>query len=112
MKYIKITTESKTANPIKLVEGLSLKERLIGFNYKQLVAAFGEPTFNNMSGDGKVNKEWVFKRKLDGAVFTLYDWKTYNNDYTMTLLQTWNVSSKVYAGEFVNDLIVQLKEKN
>lgn len=109
MKYNKIT-KKETAQDI--VGGTSLKDRLVGFNYKQLVAAFGEPTFPNPSGDGKVQKEWVFQRESDGAVFTLYDWKTYDVNYTTTMLQTWNVGSKVYAGEFVTDLMVQLKKKN
>ena len=112
MEYIKIKTNKNPSEVVKLISGTSLKERLVGFNYKQLIAAFGEPTFDSPSDDGKVNKEWVFKRKSDGAVFTLYDWKTYDVDYTMTLLQNWNIGSKVYAGEFVNDLIVQLKKKN
>jgi hypothetical protein len=109
MKYDKIT-KKETAQDI--VGGTSLKDRLVGFNYKQLVAAFGEPTFPNVSGDGKVQKEWVFQRKSDGAVFTIYDWKTYDENYTTTMLQTWNVGSKVYAGEFVDDLMIQLKKKN
>jgi len=109
MKYNKITNKKSA---LDLVGGTSLKDRLIGFNYKQLVAAFGEPTIPQGSSDGKVQKEWVFVRTEDNAVFTLYDWKTYDENYTMTMNQTWNVGSKVYAGEFVNDLMVQLKKKN
>ena len=109
MKYNKITNKE---NAQDIVGGTSLKDRLVGFNYKQLVAAFGEPTFPNPSGDGKVQKEWVFQRKSDGAVFTLYDWKTYDENFTTTMLQNWNVGGKVYAGEFVSDLMIQLKKKN
>jgi hypothetical protein len=109
MAYNKITNKE---NALKLINGTSLKDRLVGFNYKQLVAAFGEPTFNSPSGDSKVQKEWVFQRKSDGAVFTLYDWKTYDVNQTENFLQTWNVGGHSYAGEFVNDLIVQLKKKN
>lgn len=109
MKYNKITNKESALN---IVSGTSLKDRLVGFNYKQLVAAFGEPTFPTVNGDGKVQKEWVFQRKSDGVVFTLYDWKTYDENFTTTMNQTWNVGSKVYAGEFVNDLMIQLKKKN
>lgn len=109
MKYRKVTNKEKALN---IMGGTSLKDRLVGFNYKQLVATFGEPTLPTQSGDGKVQKEWVFVRTSDGAVFTLYDWKTGDENYTMTMNQDWNVGSKVYAGEFVTDLISQIKKKN
>lgn len=109
MKYNKITNKE---NALKLINGTSLKDRLVGFNYKQLVVAFGEPTFSTPSGDGKIQKEWVFVRSEDNAVFTIYDWKTYDDSFTTTMNQTWNVGGKVYAGEFVSDIIVQLKKKN
>ena len=109
MKYNKITNK-ETA--LKLSSGTYLQDRLVGFNYRQLVTSFGNPTQDTPSGDGKVQKEWVFIRESDNEVFTLYDWKTYDADHTMTMTQEWNVGSKVYAGEFVNDLILQLKKKN
>ena len=109
MKYNKITNKESA---LKLMSGTSLKDRLVGFNYKQLVAAFGEPTFSTPSGDGKIQKEWVFVRTEDNAVFTIYDWKTYDDSFTTTMNQTWNVGGKVYAGEFVTDIMVQLKKKN
>jgi hypothetical protein len=109
MKYNKITNKE---NALKLMSGTSLKDRLVGFNYKQLVAAFGEPTFSTPSGDGKIQKEWVFVRTEDNTVFTIYDWKTYDDSFTTTMNQTWNVGGKAYAGEFVTDIMVQLKKKN
>lgn len=109
MKYSKITNK-ESAN--KVTVGTHLQDRLVGFNYKQLVAAFGEPTFSEQSGDGKVQKEWVFQRNSDGVIFTLYDWKTYDETFTTTMNQSWNVGSKVYAGEFVTDMVAQLKKKN
>ena len=108
-KYNKITNKD---NALKSIGGTSLKDRLIGWNYKQLVAAFGEPTFSEGSGDGKVQKEWVFIRTSDGEPFTIYDWKTYDETYTMTMNQNWNVGAKVYAGEFVTDMIAELKRRN
>lgn len=109
MKYNKITNEQSA---LKVVTGTSLKDRLIGWNYKQLVAAFGEPTFSKESGDGKVQKEWVFQRTSDGEVFTIYDWKTYDVNFTTTINSDWNVGGKAYAGDFVTDLISVLKKKN
>ena len=109
MKYSKVTNKDKA---LEIMSGTSLKDRLIGFNYKQLVTTFGEPTLPTESGDGKVQKQWVFVRTSDGAVFTLYDWKTGDEDFTMTMNQNWNVGGKVYAGDFVTDLISQIKKKN
>ena len=108
-KYNKIT---KQENALKLIGGTSLKDRLVGFNYKQLVAAFGEPTFPTESDDGKIQKQWVFVRTKDNVVFTIYDWKTYDENFTTTMLQSWNIGSTEYAGEFVTDMITYLKKKN
>ena len=109
MKYNKITNEQSA---LKVVNGTSLKDRLIGWNYKQLTIAFGEPTFGKVSSDGKVQKEWVFQRTSDGEVFTIYDWKTYDENYTTSMNQDWNIGGKSYAGEFVTDMIQELKRKN
>lgn len=107
MKYTKLEKDAA----LKVIQGTSLKDRLNGWTYRQLVAAFGLPTFTNGSGDDKIQKEWVFQRD-DGEVFTLYDWKTYDVNYTTNYLSTWNVGGKTYAGEFVTDLMKQLKKKN
>jgi hypothetical protein len=102
-----------------LCDGTSKKDYLIGWSYKQLIQAFGEPTFNEPSADGKVQKQWVFKREMDGACFTIYDFKTdkqYRSGDALIVAETfntkWSVGSKVYAGEFVTDILTQLKKKN
>ena len=46
---------------------------------------FGDPTFPETNGDGKINKEWVFERN-DGEIFTVYDWKTGDSNVTDELL--------------------------
>ncbi len=109
MKYNIIRNKDKGR---QLMSGTSLKDRLNGWTYKQLVQAFGNPTFDEPSGDNKIQKEWVFERKSDGVGFTLYDWKTGSENYTTTINQTWNVGGKGYAGEFVTDLLKHLKRKN
>lgn len=88
---------------LELGWGTSLKGHLHGVTYAQLVKAFGQPVFNpEDSGDGKVNFEWVFE--YDGNVFTLYDWKTYDVEYTINELTTWNIGGKTYAGDFIDHL--------
>ncbi len=52
--------------------------------YKELAAAFGEPTYKEPSGDGKVTTEWNLEFQLTDnykpyVIGTIYDWKTYDN---------------------------------
>jgi hypothetical protein len=70
--------------------------------YNQLVEALGEPTYNTPSGDNKVQKEWVVE--FEGNIFTIYDWKTFDVDYTMNELDEFNVGSKVPANKFISAL--------
>lgn len=68
----------------KATNGTHLVGKLTGITYKDLVNAFGEPTFfPEDSGDGKVNFEWVFK--FGDEVFTVYDWKV-SQDYAKHIM--------------------------
>jgi hypothetical protein len=80
----------------------------VSASYPQLVRALGEPTFDKASGDDKVQKEWVVQFK--GNVFTIYDWKTFDEEYTMNKLGRFNVGSKGSALEFIDALENKLKE--
>ena len=66
---------------------------LIGYvtgTYEELIKAFGEPTYKEPSGDGKVSTEWKLEFELDVLEFeladkrkpyvkgTIYDWKRYD----------------------------------
>jgi len=62
---------------------------LYDITYYDLVAILGEPTYNTASADDKVQKEWVID--FEGYRFTIYDWKTYDQDYTINSLTTWSV---------------------
>lgn len=94
---------------LAVVGGTSLKGYLSGYTYSQLVEALGEPTFPEASDDGKVQKEWVFSD--DGLVFTIYDWKTYNEECTTTQLQGWNVGGKTSAYNFIAWVEKQLNKQ-
>lgn len=65
----------------------------VNATYNQLVSVLGEPTFDYPSGDEKVQVEWVVE--FEGNLFTIYDWKTYNRDYTENSLERFNIGSKV-----------------
>lgn len=80
----------------------------VNITYKQLVEILGEPTFDEASGDDKVQKEWRVEYK--GNLFTIYDWKTYDVDYTMNELNRFNVGSKVDVTEFITAIEILLLE--
>jgi hypothetical protein len=90
--------------------GTSLKGYLkTGIQFTDLYQTLGEPTFKpEDSGDGKIQYEWVIEYK--GDIFTIYDWKTYDERYTVEEYDRWHVGGKVYSGDF-EDLIEQLVKK-
>ena len=70
--------------------------------YKELLEVLGEPTYQDPSGDSKVQKEWVVE--YNGEVFTIYDWKTYDPEYTMNELDEFHIGGKGSAHDFINEL--------
>lgn len=76
---------------------------LTGLKYSDLIRIFGEPTYNEPSGDGKTQVEWWIK--FESNYFTIYDWKTYDREYTLNELEYWSIggSTDPYKLiEFVN----------
>ena len=99
-KLVKLSKEEANST------GTSLKGYLHNTTYYDLITAFGEPTWGPEDcGDDKVHFEWNFN--FNGEIFTLYDWKTYDIEYTMNELTTWNIGGKTYYGEF-SDHIEQI----
>lgn len=86
--------------------GSSLKG-YIKCNYQDLVRVLGEPTYSDPSGDNKVQKEWVIKHK--GKIFTIYDWKTFDPEYTMTELDEFHIGGKGSAYDFILELEEMIK---
>lgn len=70
--------------------------------YKRLVEVLGPPTFSEASLDDKTQVEWVVK--FGNSYFTIYDWKTYDREYTMNELQIFHVGGKSDALYFINEL--------
>lgn len=67
---------------ISEIQGTSLQGYMVA-SYEDLVKAFGEPTFDTPSGDGKTDVEWLLKiydHEFDeDHVVTVYNWKDYDN---------------------------------
>jgi hypothetical protein len=72
----------------------------INATYSQLIAALGEPTYDEPSEDEKVQVQWVIK--FDNQIFTIYDWKTYSRDYTENELEEFNIGGKTNVIDFIN----------
>ena len=67
--------------------------------YKRLVEVLGPPTFSDASLDDKTQVEWVVKFRNN--YFTIYDWKTFDREYTMNELTVFHVGGKVDALDFI-----------
>ena len=74
----------------------------INATYSQLLEALGEPTYNEPSGDDKVQVEWVVE--FEGNIFTIYDWKTFSREYTENELMKFNVGGKTSASDFIEEV--------
>ena len=81
--------------------GSYLVSQLVDTSYRDLVMIFGEPTFPESNADDRGKKEWVLE--YNDRVFTIYDWNTVSEDYTMNELTTWNVGG--YGSQSATDLI-------
>jgi len=103
MQKLELISNKKEAG--SLTHMSSLKGKLSGITYNDMVNTFGEPTYGpEDSGDGKVNFEWVFK--YNDEVFTVYDWKV-SEEYTKHLMGRPNelqfhVGGHTWAGDFIN----------
>lgn len=89
------------------VNGTYLVGHLEDVNFMDLVTGLGEPTFDDPSGDDKVQVEWVCK--FNGKLFTIYDWKTYDREFTEHSLTKFNVGGKDVSGLEVQEFIEFVK---
>jgi len=90
----------------RITTGTHKVASLTGVSYKDIVNKLGEPSINVASEDDKVQVEWVFYYDGDN-VFTLYDWKTYDLDYTKWELRTWSIGGHNKNHEF-EDLLTNI----
>ena len=87
--------------------GTSLKG-YINATYSQLLEVLGKPTYDEPSGDDKVQVEWVVE--FEGDIFTIYDWKTGSREYTENELKTFNVGGTTSAFDFIQEVESQINK--
>jgi len=73
---------------------------LTGLFFRDLVNKLGKPTVIG-SGDDKVQYEWMIK--FEGEIFTIYDWKTYDAEYTEYELDTWSIGGNDQSAEIISE---------
>ena len=73
---------------------------LDGIYYRDLVNKLGEPTVIG-SGDDKVQYEWIIK--FEDRIYTIYDWKTYDAEYTEYELDTWSIGGDAKSTLLLDD---------
>jgi len=78
-----------------------------GLRYYELVEILGEPSIKEESFDGKIQVEWIVE--YQGSIFTIYDWKTFDREYTFEKLRSWSiggVAENVFLmREFINEIV-------
>ena len=102
---MKVFNESNV--PIQATNGTYKVGSLKDIYYKELVEILGEPTYDEPSGDNKVQVEWVIKYK--DLLYTIYDWKTFDKGYTENELTIWSVGGNKNATQLINKI---LKKQN
>ena len=80
----------------------------INATYSQLLETLGKPTYDEPSGDDKVQVEWVVEFK--GNIFTIYDWKTGSREYTENELMKFNVGGTTPATDFIQEVESQINK--
>ena len=81
---------------------------LVGVSYWDLKYALGSPTFVEASGDDKIQKEWVIN--YNGETFTIYDWKTFDEEYTVCELKLWSIGGKTDPYEFEAAVLKEIEK--
>lgn len=80
----------------------------INATYSQLLETLGKPTYDEPSGDDKVQVEWVVE--FNDNIFTIYDWKTGSREYTENELMEFNVGGTTSASDFISAVESQINK--
>ena len=86
----------------ELANGTHKVGDLTDIHYEELVEIFGQPTYSEESFDGKIQVEWVIQ--YGEEFFTIYDWKTFDRNYTLNSLSVWSVGGNTDPREFIREI--------
>jgi len=85
-----------------ITAGFSRVDTLRDVMYYELVSALGLPTNSYCPEGHKVTCEWILT--FGDKVFTLYDWKTYDRNFTKNYLSTWMIGGESSSMDFKEEL--------
>lgn len=77
-------------------------------NFNDLINALGQPSVIG-SGDDKIQYEWIIDYK--GRTFTIYDWKTYDAEYTENELYVWSIGGNERSASKLNEFKTEIYAK-
>lgn len=81
--------------------GTSYRDTVYGVTFKDLVRLFGAPSFTPQDyPDEKSYYGWVIL--WEDKYYHIYDWKTYDENWTLTECDQWNIGGKI--GDALQDL--------
>lgn len=99
------TIQKLRGKDTQLSHGTHLQTYINDITFRDIVNILGRPSIIG-SGDGKMQFEWVIGIRVHGSltmdIVTLYDWKTYDVEYTKNELTRWNIGGHdpISASEF------------
>lgn len=85
--------------------GFSKVDTLRGVTYFELVRALGNPTESFLEEGDKSTCNWIIT--FGDRVYTIYDWKTYDIEYTISELNTWMIGGAASSMDF-KDMLTNL----
>jgi len=85
--------------------GFSKVDTLRGVTYFELVRALGNPTESFLEEGDKSTCNWIVT--FGDRVYTIYDWKTYDIEYTISELNTWMIGGAASSMDF-KDMLTNL----
>ena len=85
--------------------GTSFYQTTFNASVEQITEMFGEPSYEDNTGHGKVNFEWDMET-IDGDVFTIYDWKEYRS-LKLTEIIEWHIgaNSRSISEQALNEIL-------
>ncbi|MHA1288771.1 MAG: hypothetical protein ACTSPB_15360 [Candidatus Thorarchaeota archaeon] len=111
-EYQGLRLKTLADHEVSFVGGTHKIGELFNTTYADLVDAFGQPSLYG-SGDNKVQVTWVIEVQSEDGVETMeiYDWKTYDLDYTINSLSRWSIGGTSKNNPYILNAFVSNSQR-